>query len=242
MQILLTEIIVLVEKRYSRIGLCVQNVFGEYPHLGRVVRQSGHRPRKMRRIVPARNTTLQQQLRDLAVVQILLDGDIWRGSHRSIVEEDAVGFDQLACAFDGFGRIEGIVHADQLDLTTIDAALVVDHREIRERCFAECAVSGNRPAVRSSLTQRDFLVGDAAIVFLLGGGRRRREHNDRHHRDAGRYTSAHGSPPRFSLFVADGQRRTVARRRSLAAPDPRAIRRGYNCPLQRRLAARPDRS
>jgi hypothetical protein len=58
-----------------------------HSHFRRVVRQTRHRPWKMRRVVPARNTALQKQLRDLVVIQIFLDGKIWCGADRRIVED-----------------------------------------------------------------------------------------------------------------------------------------------------------
>jgi hypothetical protein len=75
------------------------------------------------------------------------------------------------CLLDGLGGTERVIQADQFDLATIDATLIVNHPEIREFRAADCTPRRRGAAVRHGLPDLNLDVGDAGAVFLLRRGK-----------------------------------------------------------------------
>ncbi|KAG5719640.1 hypothetical protein E4T56_gene17499, partial [Termitomyces sp. T112] len=112
-------------------------------------------------------------------VQVLLDRGIGGRAERIEHGQHLVALDQLADLFDGLRRRVAVVIADEVDLATVDAALVVDHLEIGFFGLADDAIGRRRTAVRHDVADLDLGVGCAGVVFLLGKGRAGGEGRDR---------------------------------------------------------------
>jgi hypothetical protein len=77
--------------------------------------------------------------------------------------------DKAPHLLDRLRRAIAVVQTDEIDLASIDSALIVDHLEIG--CFGatNSAEGGSRPAVGYGLADLDFGVGDAGRVLGAGG-------------------------------------------------------------------------
>ena len=105
--------------------------------------------------------------------RILLDGDVGHGSDGADLGKHADILDQLARLLDGFGGAVGIVELGEVDLASVDPALLVEHLEIADHGPSGAgAKSGCRAAERRRLTELDLgVAGPGAIGLLRPSGR-----------------------------------------------------------------------
>ena len=132
-----------------------------------VVGVEGDRPREILRIGEARRARRGQQLRHFPVVEIFLDRGIRRRADDLEGGENFVAFDELAHLLDGLRRTVGIVVLNEIDLASVDSALLVDHAQIGGLHLADAAVGGSRSAERNGLTDLDLGIARAGVIFLL---------------------------------------------------------------------------
>ena len=179
LEVILTEIVVLVEDRDLGVRLLFQQPFRIDLRFALVGGLPADGPGEVFRIVPLGGARGDEQLRDLLGVQILLDRAVrWR-AERVEYGEHLVALDQLADLLDGLRRRIGVVIGDEVDLAAVDAALVVDHLEIGFFGLADDAIGRRRTAVRHDIADLDLGIGRAGVVFLLGEGRAGGESDDR---------------------------------------------------------------
>src|SRR5207245_4170019 len=81
-------------------------------------------------IAPAVSAARDEQLRNFSLVEIFCDRDLSGRPNRTVSKGDVVHFDQLARLVAGSPQLEGVVDTDQVDLATIDPALIVDHLQV----------------------------------------------------------------------------------------------------------------
>ena len=142
-------------------------MLGENPRLGRIQRQARHGPFKVLRVVPFRGAGVEQQLRHALGVEIFVHGGLRRGAERAEQRQHFFLLDQPSRRLDAFRRAVGVVHGEEFHLASVDAALFVEHLEIGFADTAEHAVERAGPGVRHGLSELDFGVAGARIVFLL---------------------------------------------------------------------------
>src|SRR5262245_17674578 len=75
-------------------------------------------------IAPAVSAARDEQLRNFSLVEIFRDLELGGRPNRTVSKGHAVHFDQLARLVAGSPRQEAVVRTDQVDLATIDAALI----------------------------------------------------------------------------------------------------------------------
>ncbi len=98
---------------------------------------------------------------------VLVDGTVGRRAQRVEDKQHFVFFHQLAGLLNRFGRVVAVVQADEVDLATVDAALIVDLGEVGRDGLADGAVGRRRTRVRADAADLDLFVGGAGVVLLL---------------------------------------------------------------------------
>ncbi len=119
-------------------------------------------------IVPPVCAAVEEKLRHLVVVQIVLHRDVGRRAERIEQEQHLIFLNQLAHDLDGFWRAVTLVATDEVDLAAVDAALVIDHGEVGRLRLADNAVGGSRATVGHGVADLDLGVADAGSI-LTGG-------------------------------------------------------------------------
>ncbi|MET4716920.1 hypothetical protein ABIF63_001026 [Bradyrhizobium japonicum] len=143
-----------------------------------------------------------EQLRHLLGVEIFLDGRVHRRADDLEGQQHLVALDELADLLHGLRRRIGVVILDQIDLATIDAALVVDHLEIGGLGLADRRIGRRRSRERHGLSDLDLGVAGARIIFFLGTGRGdRQRQGQRRCRDQMQHSIPHSQFPQ--LVIAD---------------------------------------
>ena len=166
-QVVLAEIVVLVEHRDLGIGLGLQDVLGVDPRLHLEAGVPGHRPGEVLRIVEPRGAGGDVELRHLLAVEVLLAREVGRRAERAGLGQHAQILDQLAARLHRLGRREAVVERDELDLASVDAALGVQHLEVRDLHPADHAEGRGRPAIGDALAELDLAVADPRPVALV---------------------------------------------------------------------------
>ena len=161
------EIVVLVEDADLGVRLHADDMLGEDARFGRIQRQARHGPFEVLRIVPFRRAGVEQQLRHALRVEIFVHGGLRRGAERAVQRQHFLLLDQPPRRLDAFRRAVGVVHGEELYLASVDAALFVQHLEIGFADPAEHAVERAGAGMRHGLSELDFGIARARIVFLL---------------------------------------------------------------------------
>ena len=125
-----------------------------------------------------------ENLRHLLGVHVLDDGGVGRRSHRADDGQHVVLLDHLAMLLDGPRRAVAVIEGDEPDLAAVHAALLIDHRVVGGLHPALRAVRRQRAAIRIGLTDDDFSIVRARVVFALrqrgaGAQHQRNRHNGR---------------------------------------------------------------
>ena len=128
--VILAEIVVLIEHGDLRVRQIVEDVTGEDARFRAVTWLPAHGPRIAFGIVPLVGAGADEKLRHFVVVEVAANRQIRRRAERLEHHQHLVFFDQLAHGLDGLWRAITVVAADEVDLAAVDAALVVDHREV----------------------------------------------------------------------------------------------------------------
>ena len=148
-------------------GFTLDDMLGEDARFGRIQRQARHGPFVVLRIVPFRRAGVEQELRHALRVEIFVHGGLRRGAERAEQRQHFLLLDQPPRRLDAFRRAVGVVHGEELHLAAVDAALFVQHLEIGLADAAEHAVERAGAGMRHGLSELDFGVAGARIVFLL---------------------------------------------------------------------------
>ena len=111
------------------------------------------------------------------------DGGIGGGAKWSKDQQYFIAFDQPSRLLHGFRRTVSIIIGDEVDLPTVDAAVVIDHSEVGAHRLANGTVGRCWPAVRHDVADLDLGVGHAGAVLPLGGcaACEQRECGGKHH-------------------------------------------------------------
>ena len=163
------EIVVLVEDADLGVRLHADDMLGEDARFGRIERQARHGPFEVLRIVPFRRAGIEQKLRHALRVEIFMHGGLGRRTERTEQGQHFLLLHQPSRRLNAFRRAIGIIHGEELYLPPVDAALFVQHLEIGFADPAEHAIERTRATVRDGLSNLDFGVARARIIFLLGG-------------------------------------------------------------------------
>ena len=135
----------------------------------------------MLRIVPAAGAARREQLRDLLGVEVFLRGDVRAGAEHREHRQHLVALGEAPHLLDRLRRRIAVVHAEQLDLAAVDAALVVEHLEIGDLGAANRGIGGGRSRVGHGLPELDRRVGRAGVVVSgrrgRSGAQRRKQSN-----------------------------------------------------------------
>jgi hypothetical protein len=134
------EIVVLIKHANPRVRLGRQDVLGVDARFRAITRQERHRPGIVPRVVEHAGAGCDEERRNLIVIEILADGRVGRGPDGVEQERDLLLLDEAAHLLDRLRRAIGVVEADEVDLATIDAALLVDHLEIGGLSAADHAI------------------------------------------------------------------------------------------------------
>src|SRR5207247_11482020 len=87
--------------------------------------------------------------------------------------EDLVLFHELLHRGHRLGGLVAVFLVDEADLAAVDAALVIDHLEVRVERAVDRAVRTRRSILRSPTANDDLSVGNTGDDGLGGGARRR---------------------------------------------------------------------
>ncbi len=166
-QVVLAVVVVLVEQRDPGVRPVLQNVQRVQFAFPSVAGIDAHRPGKVLRIVPLRRAAPHEEVRHLLLVHVSVDRRVACGADGVGCEQHAVLLDQPADHFNGLGRAVAIVKADEVDPAPVDAALLVEHPEVREFYPADGAVGRCRAAVRHRLADLDLGVCRTTVISLL---------------------------------------------------------------------------
>jgi hypothetical protein len=118
-------------------------------------------------MAPAISAALDEQLRNFSLVEIFRDRELSGRPDRTENKGDLLHFDQLAGLVPGSPRHEPVVDADQVDLATIDATLIVDHFHVGHLGQTGNREPGARTGIRHRLADLDLAIGHPGRV--LGG-------------------------------------------------------------------------
>ena len=105
---------------------------------------------------PAVSAALDEQLRNFSLVEIFRDRELGGRPDRTEDKGDVLHFDQLARLVPGSPRHEAVVDTDQVDLATIDAALIVDHLHVGLLGQTGSREPGARTGIRHGLADLDL--------------------------------------------------------------------------------------
>src|SRR5450631_369068 len=125
----------------------------------------------MNGVIPTRRASVNEELRHVALVEVLLDRCIGRRTGTSHECQHLILLDQAAGLLQGLWRRERIVERYKGDAAAVDAALLVEHAEISEFGLANDARCRNWPAIGHGLADLNLAVCYTRTVFLLRGGR-----------------------------------------------------------------------
>jgi len=96
-----------------------------------------------------------------------MHGGLRRGAERAEQCQHLLLLHKPPRRFNALRRAIGIVHGEEFDVAAIDAALFIQHLEIRLADPTKHAVQRTRAAVRHCLSHLDLSVARAGIVFLF---------------------------------------------------------------------------
>ncbi len=147
------------------------------------MRRPAHGPRIVVGIVEHGCAGADEQMGHLLLVDVFDHRHVGGGADRIDQEQHLLAFDQAADLLDRFWRAVGVVEADVIDLAAVDAALIVDHREVGGGGDRAGGIGRRRSAIGRGGADLDFGVGDARPVTLLR--QRRRQPRGEHQRRAG---------------------------------------------------------
>ena len=167
-EVVLAVIVVLVQHRDLRIRLFLQNELGESSGLADKAQIAADSPWVVLWVAEARGAGEQKHLRHLALVQIALHRGVGRGPERAENTKDLVLLDEPAGLLDRLGRAVAVVEGDEIDLTAVDPAGVVD-RAVEGRLGAPDRREGRgRAAIGDRLADFDLSVGNPGGGLTLG--------------------------------------------------------------------------
>jgi hypothetical protein len=106
-------------------------------------------------VVPPRRTRRNEDLRDAFGVEIFLHGYIGRGADRTEHRQHVVLFDKLAGLFDRLGGRVGVIQGQEIDLASVDAALIVEHLKVSRLGARDRAIGRRRPTVGRGVPELD---------------------------------------------------------------------------------------
>lgn len=122
LEIIPSRIAVLIENADLRLRPGLEDVFRNDAAFGLEVGIERNGPGKLSGIVEAASSRGDEELRHLPGVEILLDGDVRRGSYRADLGKDADILDELSGLLDRFRRTVGVVELSEADLASVDPA------------------------------------------------------------------------------------------------------------------------
>src|SRR6266581_7437945 len=99
---------------------------------------------KVLRIVPFSSASRQEQMRDLLLVHVSVDGGVRRRAERLEQERDLILLDEPPDHLYGLWRAVLVVVGDVVDLPAVDATFLVDLLEVRADGLADGPVGGGR--------------------------------------------------------------------------------------------------
>lgn len=162
-----SEVVVLIEQP----DFCSREILAQVSRNGRALGAVGqyarHRPGIILVVAESRRATIDEKLRHLLRVQILAHGKAGRRTERHEDHEDIVALDQPPRLLDRLRRAGAIVGDNELDLSAIDAALIVDHLEVGERALRDHAIGAAGAAERCGSSDDDLGVGNTRDVLCL---------------------------------------------------------------------------
>src|SRR6266403_1597931 len=115
-------------------------------------------------------------MRNLFAVQILLNGGISWGTDRAEDGKDFVALHKTPRLLKRLRRTICVVVADEVDLASVDAALIVHHPEKRGLHLPDGPIKRDWPAVRRYVADLDLGVGRSGIILWLRAYRIRQRH------------------------------------------------------------------
>ena len=166
-EVVLTEIVVLVHHRNLRIRKVVLDVLAVDRPLGPIAGRPADGPGEVLRIVPARGAGRDEDLWHLLRVEVFLHSRAGRCAEAVENEQHLLLLDQAAGLLDRLRRRVGIVERDEVDLPSVDAALLIDHLEIGGVHDALCAVGRYGSGIGYRLSDRDLGIACPGVVALL---------------------------------------------------------------------------
>ena len=104
-------------------------------------------------------------MRRLLRIHVFEDGDIGRRTDDAEQEQHIVAFHEPAGLLDRLRRRIGVVVGDHPDLAAVDAAMLVEAREIALEHLGVDGIDGGRTAVGDDIADDDLLVARALIVL-----------------------------------------------------------------------------
>src|SRR5262249_29522558 len=222
-RIVVTELSVLMEDTDFWIWILLENVSRVKTRGQSIAREyAGDRVGRRLVIAPAIGAARDEQLRNFSLVEIVRDRELSGRPNRTIGKGDVLHFDELARLVAGSPRQEAVVGTDQVDLATIDAALIVDHLHVGLLGQTERREPGARTGIRHGLADLDLSIGHPRRVL-----RCRRHRHGAAREEAGEQNPKYCAPP----FATSGHaaaappRRLMKSRGFIASPRRRSERR-----------------
>ncbi len=175
----------------------------------------------MLRLAKARSAGEQKHLRHFALVEIALHRGVGRGAERAENTKDLVLLDEPPGLLDRLGRAVAVVEGDEIDLTAVDPAGVVDHAVEGRLGVPDRREGRGRAAIGDRLADFDLSVGNPGGGLTLGrprvSGYRAGNGGDQHQTQ-----QKHGlSPARSNEFYRGGRLHAPEYPESHAGDDPR---------------------
>ena len=142
--------------------------------LGAERRLPAHGPRKLFRMRPLLVAGGNEELRDLSLVEIGRVARLPGVPNEPNISSTFSSRPDRASA-QSPSRIGAVVEGDEFDLSSVDAAALVDHVEIGGLRPADGGKRSQRPGIGHDVADADFIVRPAGIGSLLGSQRKARE-------------------------------------------------------------------
>src|SRR5262249_14121799 len=105
---------------------------------------------------------------------VFMDRRVAGGAEGIVRAQHLFLFDELADALDGLGRAVAVVQRNELYLSSVDPALVVDHVPEGDDRLAVHAIGRSPAAVGAGVAELDLGVAGAIVVLLLAERQSRR--------------------------------------------------------------------
>ena len=149
-------------------------------------------------LVERRRAGGDEKLRNLLAVEVFAHRGLGLRAKTAEHREDLVLLDELVRQQHRLGRVVLVVEDLEDDLAAVDAAVVVDVREVGVLGVGDGSVRRCRPGLGDGVAEQDLCSCDADVGTPLGGARasaRSRRHKEGRQRGQTRTHPRHGSPP-----------------------------------------------